>query len=387
MIIEFIKEELDKNYDELVELRRYLHRNPELSFYEVNTAKFIENYLRKNGITDIKTKVGLNGIVARIKAPNSSGTIAFRADFDALPINDAKKVQYKSTVPNVMHACGHDGHTATLLITCKILAKNKDKLNNDVVAIFQYGEEQAPGGAKPMIESGCLDNVDAIFGAHLWTPLPLGTLGYSYSELCAAADRFEINITSKEHANIICAEFVSLTQQIVSRFAKPRETLVITLGKVESTKETGFITGTIRHFNKKLYSLVLEKLKKLCLALQSEYPDTKIDFVYHGGYPPLINHKKGTEEIFSKAKEVLPDLSLKEVEPLMIGEDFAYYLENVPGAFFLIGAGNDSFAKYPHHHQNFDFEEMVMKHTAAIFLNLAFDSESVLNNLKEKQNG
>lgn len=385
MIEELIKNELKAYYPEMIKLRRYMHMHPEVSFNEKNTSEFIKNYLLEIGITDIKTNVGLHGIVARIKGQDSSKTIAFRADFDALSINDMKDTKYKSTVPNVMHACGHDGHTTSLLATCKVLMDNQDKLPHDIVAIFQYGEEQAPGGAKPMIDAGCLENVDAIFGAHLWTPLPLGTLGYSYKELCAAADRFEVKISSKENANIIAAEFVSMTQQIVSRFSKPRETLVITLGKLESTCNEASITGTIRHFNKELYKLVLDKIQKLCLSLEDENTETKIDFIYYGGYPPLINHKKGTEELLSYVPKVLPELNLKEVEPLMIGEDFAYYLENVPGAFFLIGAGNDTFAKYPHHHPNFDFEEEVMKHTASIFLSLAFNSNKVIANLKEEQ--
>ena len=267
MIEELIKNELKTYYPEMIKLRRYMHMHPEVSFNEKNTAEFIKNYLLEIGITDIKTNVGLHGIVARIKGQDSSRTIAFRADFDALSINDMKDTEYKSTVPNVMHACGHDGHTTSLLATCKVLIDNLDKLPHDVVAIFQYGEEQAPGGAKPMIDAGCLDNVDAIFGAHLWTPLPLGTLGYSYRELCAAADRFEVKISSKENANIIAAEFVSMTQQIVSRFSKPRETLVITLGKLESTSNEASITGTIRYFNKKLHKLVLDKIQKQKLIL------------------------------------------------------------------------------------------------------------------------
>ena len=385
MIEELIKNELKTYYTEMIKLRRYMHMYPEVSFNEKKTAEFINNYLLEIGIKDIKTNVGLHGIVARIKGQDSSKAIAFRADFDALSINDMKDTEYKSTVPNVMHACGHDGHTTSLLATCKVLMGNLDKLPHDVVAIFQYGEEQAPGGAKPMIDAGCLDNVDAIFGAHLWTPLPLGTLGYSYRELCAAADRFEVKISSKENANIIAAEFVSMTQQIVSRFSKPRETLVITLGKLESTSNEASITGTIRYFNKKLHKLVLDKIQKLCLSLEDENTETKIDFIYYGGYPPLINHKKGTEELLTYVPKILPQLNLKEVEPLMIGEDFAYYLENIPGAFFLIGSGNDTFAKYPHHHPNFDFEEEVMKHTASIFLSLAFNSNKVIANLKEEQ--
>lgn len=383
MVTNLIQQEIKNYFPEMIKLRRYMHMHPEVSFNEKKTAKFIENYLRDIGISDIITQVGLNGIVARIKGADSSRAIAFRADFDALPIQDVKTTKYKSTNPGVMHACGHDGHTTALLATCKVLMDNQDKLPTDVVAIFQYGEEVAPGGAKPMIDAGCLENVDAMFGAHLWTPLPLGTLGYSYNELCAAADRFEVKISAKTNANIIASEFVSMMQQIVSRFSKPRETLVITLGKLRSTKEEASITGTIRHFNKELHKMVLDKLKKLCLSLEKEYENSSIDFIYYGGYPPVINHKKGTEEILNAAKSTLPELNLREVEPLMIGEDFAYYIENVPGAFFLIGAGNSTFAKYPHHHESFDFEEEVMKYTASIFLTLALNSDKVITNLKE----
>ena len=276
MIEQIIQDELEKFYPEMIELRRYMHMHPEVSFNEKNTARFIKEYLEKIGITNIKTNVGLNGVVVRIKGQDSSKTIAFRADFDALPINDAKDTPYKSTIPNAMHACGHDGHTTALLATCKVLMDHQEDLPHDVVAVFQYGEEQAPGGAKPMIDAGCLQGVDAIFGAHLWTPLPLGTLGYSYRELCAAADRFEVKINTMENANIIAAEFVSMTQQIVSRFSKPRETLVITLGKLESSVKEASITGTIRHFNKELHKTVLTKLQNLCKALENEYSSTNI---------------------------------------------------------------------------------------------------------------
>ena len=383
-IEEIIKSEVENYFEEMIEIRRHLHKNPEVSFKEENTAKFIENYLKDIGISNIKTKVGLHGIVATIEVPKAKNSLAFRADFDALPINDLKNIKYKSTIPNVMHACGHDGHTATLLITCKILMKHLDKLENNIVAIFQYGEEQAPGGAKPMIDAGALTNVDAIFGTHLWTPLPLGTLGYSYKELCAAADRFEVIIEDTDAA-LIAAQFISMAQQIVSRFATPKETLVVTIGKFQMRNNKAIISGTIRNFDKNLHTLTLEKLQKLSESLKLEYPTSTVEFIYHGGYPALINNKKATLEILNASKKILPNEKLVEVEPLMIGEDFAYYTENIPGAFFLIGAGNNTFAKYPHHHPMFNFEESVMKSAAAIFLYLAFNSKEVIANLTEEK--
>ena len=161
-------EKLTNSYEDMVVMRRYLHMNPELSFKEEKTAKYIVDFYADLGV-DVRTGVGGNGVVARIKGGRPGKTVALRADFDALPIQDEKDVPYKSTVPGVMHACGHDGHTATLLQLAKAIHEMHEDLAGEYVFIHQHAEEYAPGGAKPMIEDGCLDGVDAIFGTHLWS--------------------------------------------------------------------------------------------------------------------------------------------------------------------------------------------------------------------------
>ena len=193
MIVTHAEVRLTELFEEMVSLRRHFHQYPELSFQEVETPKMIASYLRALGI-EVREHVGGNGVVGRIKGGDGP-TIALRADFDALPIQDVKDVPYRSKVNGVMHACGHDAHTATLLVLAKVLTEMG--LPGDVVLIHQFAEELAPGGAKSMIEDGCLDNVDYIYGAHIWTPLPFGTIGVKTGPVMAAADRFELTITGK----------------------------------------------------------------------------------------------------------------------------------------------------------------------------------------------
>ncbi|CAH0344406.1 N-acyl-L-amino acid amidohydrolase [Bacillus sp. CECT 9360] len=187
---------LEESFDEMVSIRRYLHQHPELSFKETKTAAYIAEFYNALGI-EIRTGVGGNGVVARIQGSKPGKTVALRADFDALPIQDEKDVPYKSTIPGVMHACGHDGHTATLLMLAKAMHELKNELEGEYVFIHQHAEEYAPGGAKPMIEDGCLDGVDVIFGTHLWATAPTGTIQYRFGPFMAAADRFEIQIQGR----------------------------------------------------------------------------------------------------------------------------------------------------------------------------------------------
>ena len=190
---------LEELYPEMVDLRRELHRNPELSFKEVRTPKLIAEFYEQLGM-EIRTEVGGRGVVAFLEGANPGKTVGLRADFDALPIEDEKDVPYKSTVPGVMHACGHDGHTSTLLHLAKALHEQRENLHGRVVFIHQFAEEITPGGAKPMIEDGCLDGVDVLFGTHLWSGFPTGTVAYKSGEIMAAADSFEIVIKGQRRS-------------------------------------------------------------------------------------------------------------------------------------------------------------------------------------------
>src|SRR5690554_4749364 len=192
-MIEDLNKMLEQSYDEMVEIRRYLHERPELSFEEVETPKYIADYHRKLG-HDVQVGVGERGVVAKLYGQKPGPTIALRADFDALPIQEENDLPYKSKVKGVMHACGHDAHTAQLLVLAKALNKLKEGLAGTIVFIHQHAEELSPGGAIAMIEDGCLDGVDVIFGTHLWANFPLGSIMYTEGPLMANADYFEINI-------------------------------------------------------------------------------------------------------------------------------------------------------------------------------------------------
>ncbi|MCK9909639.1 amidohydrolase, partial [Microbacteriaceae bacterium K1510] len=187
---------MEKLYPELVQLRRAMHMHPELSFHEVATPRKVADYLEALGM-EVRTGVGGRGVVGLLRGGKPGKTVALRADFDALPIQDAKDVDYKSQVPGVMHACGHDVHTAALLGVAKVLSEVKEEIPGNVVFIHQFAEEVAPGGAKPMIEDGCLDGVDVIYGAHVWSLEPYGTVGVAEGYAMAAADAFEIEIVGK----------------------------------------------------------------------------------------------------------------------------------------------------------------------------------------------
>ncbi|QQP14518.1 amidohydrolase [Lysinibacillus agricola] len=243
MAIETLTNELTGLFDEIVENRRFLHRNPELSFQEEKTSRFIADTLKSYGIS-VQENVGDKGVVGFIQGKEPGKTIAFRADFDALPIEDQKEVTYKSTVPGVMHACGHDGHTATLLAMAKVLQKHKDSFHGTAKFIFQPAEEKPPGGAKFMIEDGVLDDVDYVFGAHLATDLPIGKLSTASNAIMASVDAFTIKIFGKgghgarphetKDSIIAATQLVQHLQQIVSRRINPTEAAFVTVGSIHA---------------------------------------------------------------------------------------------------------------------------------------------------------
>jgi amidohydrolase len=375
LMINQLFSKLEGYYDEMVSIRRFMHQHPELSFQEYNTAQFIKEYYEKLGI-EVKGNVGGNGVVAKVYGKKPGKTVALRADFDALPIQDEKDVPYKSLVPGVMHACGHDGHTATLLVLAKVLDELKDELEGNYVLIHQHAEEFAPGGAITMIEDGCLEGVDVIFGTHLWASESTGTIQYRTGPIMAAADRFEIDIQGKgghgaqphktKDAIVTASQLVLNLQQIVSRKVNPVESAVVTVGTFLSENAFNVIAdkaklvGTVRTFNDDVRQYIEEEMDRVikgtCYLSDSTY-----NFMYERGYPAVVNHAKETEFLVSSAKEVPEVLTIEESEPQMGGEDFAYYLKKIPGTFFFTGAkppGDDS--GYPHHHPKFDIDETAM---------------------------
>jgi amidohydrolase len=366
---------LERYYEEMVSIRRYLHQHPELSFKEYKTAQYIQSFYEKLGI-EVKGNVGGNGVVAKVYGRKTGKTVALRADFDALPIQDEKEVPYKSQVPGVMHACGHDGHTATLLILAKAINELKDELEGNYVFIHQHAEEYAPGGAAAMIEDGCLDGVDVIFGTHLWATEPTGKVQYRTGPIMAAADRFEIDIQGQgghgaqphktKDAIITASQLVLNLQQIVSRRVNPIDSAVVTIGSFTAQNAFNVIAdkaklvGTVRTFNEDVRKFIEEEMERI-IAGTCHMSGSTFKFIYEKGYPAVVNHAKETDYLVD-CTELVPEVRIiEESEPHMGGEDFAYYLEKIPGTFFFTGARPEGVdPTYPHHHPKFDIDEKAM---------------------------
>lgn len=375
-----VEEMVEQLFPVMVERRRYLHQHPELSFHEVDTPRFIAERLKELGI-EVRTGVGGRGVVGTIRGGQPGKTVALRADFDALPIQDEKEVDYRSTVPGVMHACGHDGHTATLLAVAEILVGQKEHLAGNVVLIHQHAEEVVPGGARDMIADGCLDGVDVIFGTHLWSTTKLGNIGYRVGPVMAAADKFELTLFgrgghgAKPHetidAVVLGATVVKELQSIVSRRLDPLQQAVLTIGTLHAGNtfnviaDSAELTGTIRTFDPLVADQIVKEMERtikgVCDAAGATYT-----FRYERGYPAVVNHPAETELVRAVASDVVGADQVFEIAPTMGGEDFAYYLQQVPGTFFFTGAGDETF--YPHHHPKFDFEEQAMQYAARILI-------------------
>ena len=390
-MIENLFQKLEELYPKLVEFRRDLHMYPELSFHENETPKKIAEFLMTLGI-DVKTGVGGRGVVGTLKGGKPGKTVAFRADFDALPIQDQKHVDYRSRIPGVMHACGHDIHTAALLGVAKVLSEVKDELEGNVVFIHQFAEEVIPGGAKPMIEDGCLQGVDVIYGAHVASHLPLGTVGVNEGYLMAAGDRFEIDIIGKGghgatpeltiDAVIVGSQLTLNLQQIVSRRVDPFKPAVLTVGSLNSgdaynvIANTAKIRGTVRTFDEDVQDLIEKEIQQITKSTCEGAGATGV-CTYEKGYPAVWNHPKETKRVEVSAKKIVGEENVTK-EVLQMGmEDFAYYLKEVPGSFFWVGGRNpDIEAIYPHHHPKFDVDERSMLLIGKLFISMFLNEGS-----------
>lgn len=379
---------LETLFPEMVEIRRKLHQEPELSFQEVKTPAFIADYLENLGIR-VRRNVGGRGVVGYIEGGLPGKTVALRADFDALPIGEETGLPFASKNKGVMHACGHDGHTATLLVLAKALVEYREQIRGNVVLIHQFAEELAPGGAIAMIEDGCLDGVDAIFGTHLWTPFPIGKIGYRSGPIAAAADRFEIEVKGRgghgaiPHETVdsivIASSIVCQLQQIVSRNIDPLQSAVVSVGSFHAGKgfnviaDSASISGTVRTFDPSVQEKIIKRIEEIangiCQAMGAEAKVT-----YSKGYPAVVTDEKETERFTRTMKESMKDVELFEMNPEMVGEDFAYYLKRVPGTFFFTGAGNEEKGIiYPHHHPKFNIDEDAMLIAAKSLATVALD--------------
>ena len=369
----------------LVELRRRLHQCPELGFREHLTAELVSQKLQEWGI-EHEAGIAKTGIVATITGNKPGKVLAIRADMDALPIQEENDVPYRSQHDGVMHACGHDGHTAIALSTAYYLSQHRDDFAGTVKIIFQPAEE-GPGGAKPMIEAGVLQNpqVDGIIGLHLWNNLPLGTVGVRTGALMAATEGFRCTIQGKgghgalPHQTVdsilVSAHIVTALQTIVARNVSPLESAVVTVGELHAGKalnviaDTAFFTGTVRYFNPVLGELIPQRIEQIIAGVcQSHGATYQLD--YKRLYPPVINDAKMAELVRSVAEGVVETpIGIVPECQTMGGEDMSFFLQAVPGCYFFLGSANvEKNLAYPHHHPRFDFDETALEMGVEIFV-------------------
>jgi amidohydrolase len=358
----------------IVELRRDFHQHPELGLQEFETAKKVERILKGLGI-QTKMLVNGTGVYGYLKGSKPGKTIALRADMDALPVQEETEGPYKSQKDGVMHACGHDAHTAMLLGTAMILSERKGELKGNVVFIFQPSEETG-AGAKAMMDEGVLEGVDAIFAVHLYSSLPFGILGYNPGPLLAAGDFFDVKITGKGgHGGLphlavdpiaIAATAINALQTIVSRETDPLESAVVSICKINAgdaynvIPETASFGGTIRSHKPELREFLPKRVKEILNGVTSAM-HARYEFNLIGKFPATINDEGMTTLAVSVAKEILGEDKLQLMKPLMGSEDFSFYLQKIPGTFVFLGVENkEKGIIYPHHHPKFDIDEDIL---------------------------
>jgi amidohydrolase len=364
--------------------RRELHRHPEIAHGEKWTSNYLRGHFKRLGIP-VKKMAG-TGLRAVLKGRPGGRTVALRTDIDALPLLEEGDKPYVSLNPGAAHACAHDGHMAALLAAAECLSARRKDFRGTVVFLCQPAEELPPGGAKRMIDEGALAGVDAVFGLHLWQPLPTGMVGSVRGPMMAQSDNFRILVRGKGgHGSmphqavdpiVAAAEVVTALQTIVSRSVDPLKPAVLSFGTVHGGTVYNIIpgevrlTGTVRTFDLKVQALIKKRMREIidgtCRALGAA-----AEFEYEDGYPPLVNDPASVDFALRVAREAFGEESVAALEPVMGGEDFAYYLQEKPGAFLFMGAGDGT--KFPHHHPGFDFDERALAPAAYLLAALALE--------------
>lgn len=356
---------------QVVQWRRYLHEHPELSFQEHETADFVEAELRKLPNLTL-TRPTPTSVLATLKGAAGPGrTVLLRADMDALPIQEETGLPFASQRPGVMHACGHDAHTAVLLGAANILSRQPESLHGEVRFIFQHAEEQFPGGAQQIVDTGVLDDVDVVVGQHVMSPVPTGVIVIREGPLMASPDAFNITIQGKGgHGAMpsesidpvtIAAQIVMAFQTVISRQRDPIVPAVLSVTQIHAGSahniipDTCTLGGTVRTFDPELRELMPQRMEKIVQNLCEAYGAT-YTWEYLKGYRATINDPATTALLREVARETLgSSVTITDGKPLMGSEDFSAYMTKAPGTFILIGAGGPEHA--PHHHPRFDIDE------------------------------
>jgi len=393
---EWMRREADELLPKLVEWRRDFHRHPELGFQEVRTAGIVAAHLQELGL-EVSTGVGKTGVIAMVEPddlPDDCETVLLRFDMDALPIHEETGLPYASQNAGVMHACGHDGHTAIGMGVAQLLTRHRNELPGRVKLVFQPAEEGL-GGAMAMISDGALEEPQpaAAYGLHLWSRLPYNQVVVQPGPLWAAADMFTLTVHGKGghgatphdtvDATLVASQLVVALQTIVSRNANPSDTVVVTVASFQSgnagnvISERAVLEGTISSIVTEVRELLLRRFEEICTGVCQAF-GASYEFEMHSCVPATINSEAGARVMEGIAREVVGEQNVAQIAPMMVGEDMAEFLNRAPGCFVLVGAANPEEGFYsPHHSPSFDFEESVMPTGVSLLAQAAFSQLAV----------
>ncbi|MGB3327902.1 MAG: amidohydrolase, partial [Thermomicrobiales bacterium] len=377
-----LRNDIDELLPGVIADRRWLHEHPELGFEEVQTAAFIQQRLESLGVEDIRTGIAKTGLTALIRGtgtgPGADRVLLLRADIDALPILEENTTDYVSQNAGTMHACGHDAHTAILLGVTRLLLERRDQFAGTVKVLFQPAEERFPGGAKLMVEAGVLEDphVDAVFGLHMANELEVGNIKVAGGPVMASPDSFEIVIQGKGgHAArpqaaidpvVIGAQIVTALQTLVSRETDPMDNAVVSTTVFQAgdafnvIPDTARLAGTVRTFKQETRERMAARIPELAKGIGAAMGAT-VEATFGYGYPATVNDPAEAERIRRVAVGVLGEDKVKVMTPVMGGEDFSYFLQERPGAYFFVGSMNEAKGLvWGHHHPKFDIDEESM---------------------------
>jgi len=386
MTIMNISPEVRAHTKELIAIRRAIHQYPEPGFKEFRTSALVRSRLKSWGV-EHRSMCG-TGTVAFIKGSRPGPTMLIRADMDALPLTEENKVPYCSKTKGVMHACGHDGHTAMALMAAKLLQKRRNTFRGNVKIMFQPAEE-GPGGAGPMIREGLLKGpkVDAAFAIHMWNDLPTGKIGVRSGPVFASADEFKMRVVGRgghgaaPHQTIdpvaAAAQVITACQNIVSRKVDPTKSAVVTFGQIHGGTRHNIIpnvvamTGTVRAFEEPVRRQLQREIPRVAGGVASAL-GAKFEFEYHRGYPPTVNEESMTDLVRDTVREAAGTAAAVEQDVSMGAEDMSLVLQEVPGCYFFLGSMNPKKGLiHPHHSVNFDFDEEALPLGVETWLRLA----------------
>ena len=382
-----IKSEISCYLDEMIQIRRDFHRHPELAMEETRTAEIVSTRLSDLGLK-VTTGIGKTGVVGLLEGSSPGKTLMLRADMDALPIKEKNKIDYKSINNGLMHACGHDGHMAILLTVAKILTTKKNKFSGRIKFVFQPGEEGA-AGARLMVEDGVLTKpeVDAVFGLHLNTSFDTNIVALGAGPMMACMDSFTIKVIGKgghaampeqgKDAIFMSAQVISALQSLISKEVSPLTPLIVHIGEVHGGRAFNIVAdevdlhGTVRTHDEILRKSLPKRIDRIVNGITAALRGTH-ELSYQFVYPPVVNDSTMTELVKAVAAQVVGDEHVLEISPNMVSDDIAFFLEQVPGCYFFVGARNaeKGFNK-AHHEALFNFDEDALAIGAEIMVRLA----------------